>query len=116
MPGHVETAPTPEHPDGQVLSNWFLRRIEDRFTGEFQIVGGKTGYVVQAGLLRRPAAVRLRTEACTSVSPVMPPAPGKPFTTTPPFIKPTVNSRKTNKKSGTVHRPGFFSCLKPTLF
>ena len=44
-----ETAPTPEHPDGQVLSNWFLRRIEDRFTGEFQIVGGKTGYVVQAG-------------------------------------------------------------------
>lgn len=44
-----ETAPTAEHPEGQVLSNWFLRRIEDRFTGDFQIVGGKTGYVVQAG-------------------------------------------------------------------
>ena len=44
-----ETAPTPEHPDGQVLSNWFLRRIEDRFTGDFQIVGAKTGYVVQSG-------------------------------------------------------------------
>ena len=44
-----ETAPTPEHPEGQVLSNWFLRRIEDRFTDSFQIVGGKTGYVVQAG-------------------------------------------------------------------
>ncbi|WP_295582156.1 D-alanyl-D-alanine carboxypeptidase family protein [uncultured Oscillibacter sp.] len=44
-----ETAPTPEHPEGQVLSNWFLRRIEDRFTGDFQIVGAKTGYVVQAG-------------------------------------------------------------------
>ena len=44
-----ETAPTPEHPEGQVLSNWFLRRIEDRFTDSFQIVGGKTGYVVEAG-------------------------------------------------------------------
>lgn len=44
-----ETAPTPEHPEGQVLSNWFLRRIEDRFTGTFQIIGAKTGYVVQAG-------------------------------------------------------------------
>ena len=44
-----ETAPTSDHPDGQILSNWFLRRIEDRFTGDFQVVGGKTGYVVQAG-------------------------------------------------------------------
>ena len=44
-----ETIPTEEHPDGQVLSNWFLRRIEDRFTGDFQIIGAKTGYVVQAG-------------------------------------------------------------------
>ncbi|MDD3347926.1 D-alanyl-D-alanine carboxypeptidase family protein [Oscillibacter sp.] len=43
------TAPTPQHPDGQVLSNWFLRRIEDRFDETFQIVGAKTGYVVQAG-------------------------------------------------------------------
>jgi len=44
-----ETVPTSDHPDGQILSNWFLRRIEDRFTEEFQIIGGKTGYVVQAG-------------------------------------------------------------------
>ena len=44
-----ETAPTEYHPDGQVLSNWFLRRIEDRFPGDFQIIGAKTGYVVQAG-------------------------------------------------------------------
>ncbi len=44
-----ETVPTEDHPEGQILSNWFLRRIEDRFTGEFQVVGGKTGYVVEAG-------------------------------------------------------------------
>ena len=44
-----ETAPTEYHPDGQILSNWFLRRIEDRFPGDFQIIGAKTGYVVQAG-------------------------------------------------------------------
>lgn len=44
-----ETLPTAEHPEGQILSNWFLRRIEDRFTDDFQIVAGKTGYVVQSG-------------------------------------------------------------------
>ena len=44
-----ETLPTCDHPDGQILSNWFMRRIEDRFTDEFQVVGAKTGYVVQAG-------------------------------------------------------------------
>lgn len=44
-----ETPPTAEHPEGQVLSNWFLRRIEDRFTEGFQIIAGKTGYVVQSG-------------------------------------------------------------------
>jgi len=44
-----ETNPTAEHPEGQVLSNWFLRRIEDRFAGDFQIVAGKTGYVTQSG-------------------------------------------------------------------
>ena len=44
-----ETLPTDYHPDGQVLSNWFMRRIEDRFTGEFQVVGAKTGYVYEAG-------------------------------------------------------------------
>jgi len=60
-----ETLPTEAHPDGQVLSNWFLRRIEDHFLRDrltqdgftenidyfekFQIVGGKTGYVTEAG-------------------------------------------------------------------
>ena len=43
------TAPTEFHTEGQTLSNWFLRRIEDRFTEDFRIVGGKTGYVVQSG-------------------------------------------------------------------
>ena len=44
-----DIAPTEFHTEGQTLSNWFLRRIEDRFTEDFQIVGGKTGYVVQSG-------------------------------------------------------------------
>lgn len=44
-----QTAPTPEHPDGQVLSNWFLRRIEDKDTGGVEVIGAKTGYVVQSG-------------------------------------------------------------------
>ena len=44
-----ETAPTEYHPQGQVLSNWFLRRIEDRDNGGIQVIGAKTGYVVQSG-------------------------------------------------------------------
>ena len=44
-----ETAPTPEHPDGQILSNWFLRRIEDKDTGDVEVIGAKTGYVMQSG-------------------------------------------------------------------
>ena len=44
-----ETVPTPEHPDGQILSNWFLRRIEDKDTGDINVIGAKTGYVVQSG-------------------------------------------------------------------
>lgn len=44
-----ETAPTEQHPDGQVLSNWFLRRIEDKDTGDIDIIGAKTGYVTQSG-------------------------------------------------------------------
>ena len=44
-----ETAPTAEHPQGQILSNWFLRRIEDKDTGNIEIIGAKTGYVVQSG-------------------------------------------------------------------
>lgn len=44
-----ETAPTSDHPEGQVLSNWFLRRIEDKDTGDINVIGAKTGYVVQSG-------------------------------------------------------------------
>ena len=44
-----ETAPTSDHPEGQVLSNWFLRRIEDKDTGDIEVIGAKTGYVTQAG-------------------------------------------------------------------
>jgi len=44
-----ETMPTEAHPEGQILSNWFLRRIEDKDTGDIDVVGGKTGYVVQSG-------------------------------------------------------------------
>lgn len=42
------TSPTTEHPEGITVSNWFLRRIEDKDTyGE--VVCGKTGYVLQSG-------------------------------------------------------------------
>ena len=44
-----ETAPTTEHPEGQILSNWFLRRIEDKDTGGIAVIGAKTGFVVQSG-------------------------------------------------------------------
>ena len=44
-----ETAPTEVHPDGQVLSNWFLRRIEDKDTGGLDVIAAKTGYVSQSG-------------------------------------------------------------------
>lgn len=42
------TTPTTEHPEGITISNWFLRRIEDKDTGG-EVVCGKTGYVVQSG-------------------------------------------------------------------
>ena len=42
------TTPTSEHPEGITISNWFLRRIEDKDTGG-EVVGAKTGYVVQSG-------------------------------------------------------------------
>lgn len=42
------TSSTPEHPEGITISNWFLRRIEDKDTGG-EVVCGKTGYVVQSG-------------------------------------------------------------------
>jgi len=44
-----ETALTDAHPDGQILSNWFLRRIEDKDTGDIDVIAGKTGYVVESG-------------------------------------------------------------------
>ena len=45
-----QTDPTPEHPDGQTLSNWFLRKIEDHDQEQsVRAVGAKTGYVQQSG-------------------------------------------------------------------
>lgn len=42
------TSLTTEHPEGIMISNWFLRRIEDKDAGG-QVVCGKTGYVVESG-------------------------------------------------------------------
>jgi len=42
------TSITEQHPEGILLSNWFIRRIEDKDTGG-AAVGGKTGYVEQSG-------------------------------------------------------------------
>lgn len=43
------TQPTSEHPDGQVLSNWFIRRIEDLDMGDVTVLAAKTGYVSESG-------------------------------------------------------------------
>ena len=42
------TGGTKKQPDGIELSNWFLRRIEDKDVGNGQVTSGKTGYVLQA--------------------------------------------------------------------
>lgn len=42
------TSRTAQHPDGLLISNWFLRRIEDRNT-HGEVLCGKTGYVAKAG-------------------------------------------------------------------
>ncbi len=42
------TSFTTEHPEGITISNWFMRRIEDKDTGG-EVMGGKTGYVAQSG-------------------------------------------------------------------
>lgn len=42
------TSATPQHPEGILISNWFLRRIEDKDTGG-EVLYAKTGYVAQAG-------------------------------------------------------------------
>ena len=44
-----QTLPNEQNPEGEVLSNWFLRRIEDKDTGDIDVVAGKTGYVVESG-------------------------------------------------------------------
>ncbi len=41
------TSATKEHPEGITISNWFLRKIEDKDTGG-EIVCAKTGYVIQS--------------------------------------------------------------------
>ncbi len=41
------TVPTQQHPEGILLSNWFLRRIEDKETGG-KVIGAKTGFVAQS--------------------------------------------------------------------
>lgn len=42
------TEATAEHPEGLTISNWFLRRIEDKET-EGEVLGAKTGYVAESG-------------------------------------------------------------------
>lgn len=42
------TSKTEQHPEGILLSNWFLRRIEDKDTGG-EVICGKTGYVNESG-------------------------------------------------------------------
>lgn len=48
MSEHIYTTkPTKEHPDGIEISNWFLRKIEDKDTGG-EVLCAKTGYIVQS--------------------------------------------------------------------
>ena len=42
------TSKTTQHPEGITISNWFLRRIEDKETGG-EVLCAKTGYVNQSG-------------------------------------------------------------------
>ena len=42
------TSHTPEHPEGIEISNWFLRRIEDKDTGG-EVICAKTGFVKESG-------------------------------------------------------------------
>lgn len=49
MSAHTYTTmETEQHPEGIILSNWFLRRIEDKEGGE-RVVCAKTGFVAQSG-------------------------------------------------------------------
>ena len=42
------TTPTEQHQEGITISNWFLRRIEDKETGG-EVSGAKTGFVNESG-------------------------------------------------------------------
>lgn len=42
------TTATEQHPEGITISNWFLRKIEDKDTGG-PVIGAKTGYVTESG-------------------------------------------------------------------
>lgn len=50
------TTVTEQHPEGLVISNWFLRRIEDKDTHS-EILCGKTGFVDQSGSCAASLAV-----------------------------------------------------------
>lgn len=48
LSAHIYTTKsTQEHPDGIEISNWFLRKIEDKDTGG-EVLCAKTGYIVQS--------------------------------------------------------------------
>lgn len=51
------TSLTTEHPEGILISNWFLRRIEDKDTNGL-VVGAKTGFVNQSGSCAASYAVQ----------------------------------------------------------
>ena len=53
------TEVTPQNPEGIVLSNWFLRRIEDKDCGG-TVVAAKTGYVAESGCCAASYAVSAR--------------------------------------------------------
>lgn len=46
---YTSAVPFPNYPEGQPLSNWFLRRIEDKDTGGVEVIAAKTGYVAESG-------------------------------------------------------------------
>ena len=49
MSAHTYTTPnTDEHPEGILISNWFLRRIEDKET-KGEVLCAKTGFVSESG-------------------------------------------------------------------
>lgn len=49
MSAHIyTTTPSEQHPDGLEISNWFLRRIEDKYSAGL-VYAAKTGYVSKSG-------------------------------------------------------------------